>query len=208
MYKNAKKEDILKCAAELEVEIPENPTILNLRKLIEETEIYKKDPGFVGDMIASFVEELTTCQTSICPSNTSQQEYSLQNTVPKTVAYDIPEKRQEVLTPLIAPPSSYSPHASRISRSTSPIGKETLEDFRPPKVELDRLNGVDVEEENLLFKSGLFSIEGIASNDELDLNHIRDDKVPGITASDKFSFGNKGNHDTCPEGPPNTHLEN
>ncbi|KAG8176755.1 hypothetical protein JTE90_003386 [Oedothorax gibbosus] len=58
MYKNAKKEDILKCAAELEVEIPENPTILNLRKLIEETEIYKKDPGFVGDMIASLLRNV------------------------------------------------------------------------------------------------------------------------------------------------------
>ena len=57
MYKNTKKDDLIRVVKELGMISPDGATIVNLKELIEQNAVFKKEPDFVKDLICSFVEE-------------------------------------------------------------------------------------------------------------------------------------------------------
>ena len=57
MYKNTKKEDLLRTCRELGLEPPDGPTILQLKELIESSPVFKTEPEFIKDIIATFIDE-------------------------------------------------------------------------------------------------------------------------------------------------------
>ena len=57
MYKNSKKEDLVKVAFEIDIEVPENATLAKIKELIESSKAYTSDNEFVKNLIVQTVDE-------------------------------------------------------------------------------------------------------------------------------------------------------